>query len=208
MGLNELNRIIMEYGYAAIFLFVFLQEIGVPNPLTNELVLIFSGYLAYSGILVIGKVFFVAVSADITGTSILYLTFYLLSRQYLFSHPPRAWLKLAVRLEKLKKRIDNGNRWTIFMGRLTPFLRGYVSVAAGVLQIKPKVFLTTVLLSGMVWSGGLVLTGMMLGPYWNKLAQKISAVQFIMLLIILITVLLFTGKHIRSKGLSKDYTRP
>ena len=40
---------IIKYGYLAIFSLVFLQEIGVPNPVPNELVLLFSGYLTSTG---------------------------------------------------------------------------------------------------------------------------------------------------------------
>jgi membrane protein DedA with SNARE-associated domain len=73
--IQELNHFIVAYGYLAIFLFIFLQELGVPNPITNELVLMFSGYLAYTGTLSITKVIITAISADFTGTSILYFIF-------------------------------------------------------------------------------------------------------------------------------------
>lgn len=170
--LQELNNFIVHYGYVAIFLFVFLQELGVPNPTTNELVLLFSGYLTYTGVFSFTKVILVAVTADFMGTAILYFTFYALSKNYIFSNTPRWLEKLAAKLENLKQRINEGKKWGIFVGRLTPFLRGYISVAAGTLQIKPKAFLSTVLLSALTWSGGLVLTGRLLGPYWHELAEK------------------------------------
>ena len=44
-----LSAYIVKYGYMAIFSLVFLQEIGVPNPVPNEVVLLFSGYLASVG---------------------------------------------------------------------------------------------------------------------------------------------------------------
>jgi membrane protein DedA with SNARE-associated domain len=40
-----LSAYIIKYGYIALFSLVFLQEIGVPNNVPNELVLLFSGYL-------------------------------------------------------------------------------------------------------------------------------------------------------------------
>jgi membrane protein DedA with SNARE-associated domain len=45
----SLSAYILKYGYMAIFSLVFLQEIGVPNPVPNELVLLFSGYLTSIG---------------------------------------------------------------------------------------------------------------------------------------------------------------
>jgi len=44
-----LSAYILKYGYIAIFSLVFLQEIGVPNPVPNEVVLLFSGYLSSVG---------------------------------------------------------------------------------------------------------------------------------------------------------------
>ena len=48
---EEVVYYITGYGYLAIFILVFLQEIGMPNPFPNELLLIFSGYLSFRGIL-------------------------------------------------------------------------------------------------------------------------------------------------------------
>ena len=70
---SELTLYITRYGYLAVFLLVLLQELGMPNPVTNELVLLFSGYLAFSGVLNLWLVFLTAVSADCIGTTILYL---------------------------------------------------------------------------------------------------------------------------------------
>ncbi len=197
--LQDLNNFILQYGYVAIFLFVFLQELGIPNPITNELVLIFSGYLTYTGTLSIMKVILIAVSADFIGTSILYFIFYGLSKHYFFNNTP-IWLeKFVARLGKLKQKIEHGNRWTIFIGRITPFLRGYMSVAAGTIQIKPKIFLTTVLLSAITWSGGLVLTGRLLGPYWKEVVKQTGVLQFIGIIILLVITLLFVGKHVSNK---------
>jgi len=67
----------MEYGYLSIFLLVFLQEIGIPS-FPNELLLLYTGYLAYKGILDLFKVLMMVVAADISGSFILYILFFLL----------------------------------------------------------------------------------------------------------------------------------
>jgi len=202
--LQELNTFIMQFGYIAIFLFIFLQEIGIPNPITNELLLLFSGYLAYTGALTIGKVIITAVSADFIGTSILYFAFYALSKHYLYKHTPGWLTRLVAKLENLKQRIDEGKKSGIFIGRLTPFIRGYISVAAGALQIKPKAFLTTVLFSAITWSGGLVIAGKLLGPYWKQLVQKVGIIEFTTLIVLLIVAMIFFGKYIARRELSKE----
>ncbi len=74
-----------------------------------------------------------------------------------------------------------------------------MSVAAGTIQIKPKIFLTTVLLSAITWSGGLVLTGRLLGPYWKEVVKQTGVLQFIGIIILLVITLLFVGKHVSNK---------
>ena len=69
---EEVVIFITRYGYMAIFILVFLQEIGMPNPIPNELVLMFSGYLSFKGLLYLPFVIFTVISADFIGTNILY----------------------------------------------------------------------------------------------------------------------------------------
>ncbi len=134
---------ITEFGYLAIFLLVLLQELGVPNPVTNEFVLLFSGYLAYCGVLRFWPVFLTAVAADCIGTTLLYGVFYRFGATIVRRRP--RWLPLTPeRLERVSARISQRQRLGIYLARLVPFLRGYASVAAGILPIRPKVFLPAV----------------------------------------------------------------
>ena len=78
-----LSAYIIKYGYIAIFLLVFLQEIGMPNPVPNELVLIFSGYLTSVGKLDFITVLITVIAADTIGSSLLYMTFYCFGQRVL-----------------------------------------------------------------------------------------------------------------------------
>jgi len=199
--LPELAFYLAKYGYYAIFLLVFIQELGIPNPITNELVLIFCGYLSYTGTLSFYKVILVAISADFIGTSILFFIFFSFSK-WLTDHSPK-WLPLnGETIEKLKTRLlRRGNR-SVFIGRLTPFLRGYVSVAAGMLHVKPQTFLGTVIISAVTWSGGLVLLGRLIGPYWNQMIKESGLISNIVLIVVLIIVIMFIGRYFQRRQLN------
>jgi membrane protein DedA with SNARE-associated domain len=180
----QLTHYISEFGYAAIFLIVFLQELGVPNPVTNEFVLLFSGYLAFSGVLNFWLVFLTAVSADFIGTTLLYALFYRCGA-WIVEHRAK-WIPVSpARLEQLANRISTRGRWSIYVARLIPFLRGYASVAAGLLPIPPKVFVPAVAVSAVTWSGGYVTAGRLLGPYWDRAANRIGSVEVAVLVGIL-----------------------
>jgi membrane protein DedA with SNARE-associated domain len=195
---EELVIYILKYGYLAIFVFVFSQEIGLPNPVPNELVLLFSGYLIFMGILKLPFIILAAVLGDFIGTSILYTVFYLFG-VYLFNHKPR-WLPVPVKsILKLKDRIARNGLTGVYIGRLTPFIRGYTSVIAGLLQIKPRVFLPIAMITASIWATTCVTIGVLLGPFWSHVAPNLSSIRYFMLLIfttiILIVILRAFIKH-------------
>jgi len=201
--LPELADFLSRYGYIVIFAFVFAQELGIPNPVTNELVLLFSGYLCYTGTLNFYKVILISISADFIGTSILYFAFYSFSK-WIISHSPK-WIPFTGKtIERLKKHVLKRGLWSVYIGRLTPFLRGYVSVVAGMIHIERKKFLTTVIVSAITWSGGLVLVGMLLGPYWNKVLKNAGAVENIILIVVVSILFIVVGKYFTRRQLEED----
>lgn len=197
-ALSQLSSYIMEYGYLAIFLLVFLQQVGVPNPVTNELVLIFCGYLSCSGILNIYKIIAIAVLADVSGSMLIFFVFYFFSK-WLISHSPK-WLPLTgEKIERIKKRTLSRGQRSIFIGRMTPVIRGYVSVVAGMLEIVPKAFMATVVASAIIWNALLVIIGVLAAPYWDQMMQKSGVIEKITLLLAFIVLILFAGKYFQRK---------
>lgn len=172
----ELSSYIIGHGYLAVFSLIFLQELGLPNPVPNEVILLFAGYLSSINTLSFPLIFLVGVLADFIGTSVLYLIFYFFGHQIL-KHAPR-WLPVA-KLETIKQRVLKRGGWGIFLGRLLPYLRGYVSVVAGLLKIPPTNFLFSVSISAIIWSGGYVLVGRLLGREWDKFAAGFSSWQLL-----------------------------
>jgi len=183
-----LSAYILQYGYIAIFSLVFLQEIGVPNPLPNELVLLFSGYLTSIGKLDFTIVLITVIIADTIGSSVLYMAFYYFGQRVL-----QKWPRVipATKLAYLTARVSHKNRWSIYVGRHIPFLRGYTAVAAGLLKISPGIFLPAVLLSALTWSGGYVIAGKLLGHEYIHVVSKLAVGKIFLVLLILITVIIF-----------------
>lgn len=178
----DLILYITKYGYLAIFLLVFLQEIGAPNPIPNELVLLFSGYMIFLGILKLPLVILAAILADFVGTSILHTVFYF-SGAYILQHKPR-WLPIPTQtIHKLKQRITKNGLGGIYIGRLTPFIRGYTSVIAGLLQIEARIFLPIALITASIWVTMYVAAGILLGPFWSQVVANINNIKYYMLFI-------------------------
>jgi membrane protein DedA with SNARE-associated domain len=183
-----LSAYIIEYGYIAIFSLVFLQEIGVPNPIPNELVLLFSGYLTSTGKLDFTTVLLTVVAADTIGSSLLYMTFYYFGQRVLQKWPH---IIPTSKLADLTARVSHQDRWSIYVGRLIPFIRGYIAVAAGLLKIPPGIFLPAILLSALTWSGGYVLAGKLLGHEYGSVISKLEIGKFALVGLIVLLIIGF-----------------
>jgi membrane protein DedA with SNARE-associated domain len=202
---EEVVIFITRYGYMAIFILVFLQEIGVPNPVPNELVLLFSGYLSFKGLLYLPLIILTAVVADFIGTNILYIIFYH-AGTYIMRKKPK-WIPLsASMLERLSRKISEGGLFNIYIFRVTPFTRGYTSVITGLLRIKPGIFLPIALISASTWATIYVVIGYIIGPSWKMFSKNIGSFKYILLAVLVIvcfTVLLFYFYRKRGKNKAK-----
>ena len=197
---------VTRYGYLAIFILVFLQEVGFPNPFPNELLLLFSGYLSFTKILFLPFVILTAMFADFIAANILFFVFYR-AGGYIMQKKP-GWIPLSAKLiNRLSSKISKKGNVNIFIFRITPFTRGYTSVISGLIHIRPKIFLPIIIFTGSIWATFWVLTGHLIGPFWTLFTQNTESFKVfmvVMLAIGIITVLLVHFIRKRHDTLSQD----
>jgi membrane protein DedA with SNARE-associated domain len=173
-----------NYGYLSLFLLIFSQEIGIPNPIPNELVLVYSGYLCTQGTFHFSIVILTAISADFIGTNILYFVFYFFGKRIL-KHKPK-WFPISEKaIHRVSERVSKGGLWAIWIGRITPFIRGYTSIIAGLLQINPKKFLPIALISALCWSGICISIGKLLGNNWLLFVAYFTNFKYVIIALII-----------------------
>lgn len=188
----SLVHFITAYGYWAIFWLIFLQEIGVPNPVSNEFILLFSGSLGFTGLLSFPLIFLTAVFADVLGAAVLYTVFHFFGH-YLLSKRPK-WLPISEKnINYLQGVMQKHGMWGVFLGRLLPFARGYAAVAAGLFCVRWPKFYTSVIASALLWSGGFVTLGFIFGSYITQVENTTGGIEKILVGAIILTVLLFAG---------------
>lgn len=200
---HEFIQYINQYGYLAIFVLVLVQEIGIPTPLPNELLMLFSGYLTYTKALNLYLVLLTVVSADFLGANILYGTFYFFGPAIIRNKPK--WFPLSTeKINSISARINNGGLWSVFLGRITPFIRGYISVIVGLLHIKPKNYVPIAFITACLVTCTYVLIGHLLGPYWEQVAAKINTIKYIVLFVVALIAGFFAIRYFRNKKFKRD----
>ncbi|MTK53375.1 VTT domain-containing protein [Paludibacter sp.] len=179
---DDLVFYISQYGYLALFFFIFLQEIGAPTPLPNELILIFSGYLAFTGILKLLPLILTVAGADLLAAVTLYVIFNLFGT-FLLSAKSR-WIPISQQsIHKQSQKIARLGFKGIVIGRLSPFIRGYVAVICGLLHINPKRYGITILATSVIWSSFYIATGYLLGPYWKNIDTHLEEFKYMLMAI-------------------------
>ncbi len=199
---SQFMHFFVLYGYLAIFLTVFLQEIGIPTIFPNEVSLFFFGYLSYQGNLNLPIVLAVAILSEVAGTILTYAVFYSFGIILIRNKPN--WLPIPLaRISKFKSKIIKKGSRAIFIGRLTPFLRGYTSVIAGLIQTPARKYTGIVIIAAICSTGTYVMAGSLLAPYWQFLgafSKNLGNYIFVEPLVIALLVIALYFSKISSQG--------
>ena len=176
-----LISLVSTWGYIAIFVTMVGESAGLP--ISSEIVVPLGGALAFTQKLGLGGpvvelMLVVAVSslANLTGSLI---AFYLTRRfgeQVVLSRFGR-WMGLSKGHLRLANRFfDRWGLWAVFLGRLLPIVRTYISFPAGLSKIGYVKFIVVSLLGAIPWNFGLAYAGYLLGQNYAKVAAYLGPI--------------------------------
>lgn len=160
-----IGTLLRRFGAAASLALLYLEESGIPSALPGDV------YVAYLGTLTAGSIaawlgaWFGIIAAVVAGSS----NMYLVSRRWghrLVEH------RLAARLHVDRERLAIAERWmnrwgpvAIIFGRHLPGLRIPITVMAGILEVRYRVFAPSVAVSTAIWAGIWLFLGARFGPH-------------------------------------------
>jgi membrane protein DedA with SNARE-associated domain len=188
-----LISLISAWGYIAIFVTMVGESAGLP--ISSEIVVPLGGALASLNKLgfgppVVQLILVVAVSslANLSGSLI---AFYLTRRfgeTVVLSRFGR-WLGLSKGHLRLANRFfDRWGLWAVFLGRLLPIVRTYISFPAGLSKIGYVRFIVVSLLGAIPWNAGLAYAGYLAGQHWEQVATTLSPFAIPIAIVVVITL--------------------
>lgn len=187
-----ITNIIMEYGYLAIFLLIFIENIFPPIP--SEIVLTFGGFMTIQTSLRFIGVVVVATLGSYIGAVILFYIGRLLDSKRCQSLVESKWGK---RLGFKKENVDKAQSWftnhgqiTVFICRLVPVIRSLISIPAGMANMNFFVFSIWTILGTFLWNTILVYLGSILGGNWQLIKQYMQDYSIIIGIVILLIVII------------------
>ncbi len=184
---HDLLAMMASHGYLLLFVIILLEEAGLPLPIPGDLLLLFAGSMVAQGVLGLAPALIVVTVATLAGTSLLYTVGLRGGRPLL--HRYGRWLRIK------EERIARAERWLgqrplsgVALLRLTPGLRIYSTLVAGLLAVPRRRATISFVGSGFVWAAAWLAAGMALGSNVNRAAAAISKVDGLILPIIAVAV--------------------
>jgi membrane protein DedA with SNARE-associated domain len=184
-----LTSLLAQYGVPAIFV---LMAIDAVFPAASELVMVYGGALASGALVdqvhVFGSdvsgfgAFLVVVAAGVIG--------YQLGAAFgwwvgdrggrPFLEDRGRWFHLsAERLDRAERWFERYGSWAVLLGRMTPLVRSFVSIPAGVFESPFRRYNVLTLVGNAVWCVVFASIGWALGASWDTFHRDFRFVDYL-----------------------------
>src|SRR5207302_1887788 len=134
------------------------------------------GALAAQGRLSFWLVVVAATLGNLAGSMVAYLLTRRYGEQVILS---RAGLRLCLSRGHLRlahRFFDRYGVWAVFLGRLLPIIRTYISFPAGLSTVGVRTFTVATLLGAFPWNLGLAYAGLKLGQHYETVSRYLGPV--------------------------------
>jgi membrane protein DedA with SNARE-associated domain len=111
------------------------------------------------------------------------------------------WLHLnAAKLGRAERWFERWEDWAVFLGRVTPVVRSFVSIPAGVFRAPFARYNLLTLAGSAIWCFALAGVGWALGSQWEDFHQAFHYVDYAILAALAAGAALATWKYARRRG--------
>lgn len=197
-AINFLVQFIGQVGYLGIFIGMFLESTAFPLP--SELIVIPAGISASQGEMNLFLIIFVGTVGNVAGAVFSYYLAAFAGRVVLF----RIGKYLLVKPEtiiKVEEYFKNHGSISVFIGRLLPGIRHFISLPAGIAKMDMKLFFFYTTVGSLIWTTVLAMLGYEIGENRELIKQYIHSIILACVLFcgVLVTGYYFYMKRKKSK---------
>jgi membrane protein DedA with SNARE-associated domain len=177
-----ITGVIGRMGYAGVAALTFLENLFPPIP--SELVIPLAGFVAAQGDLRLDVVIVAATIGSVAGATLWYEVGRRIGERRVRAWVDRSgkWLTLSA------KDVDRAQAWfkrhgkaAVFVGRLVPGVRTFISLPAGFARMPLGPFLLYSLLGSAIWTAALAYAGVVLRANFSRVGDWIDVVSYALL---------------------------
>lgn len=176
------THVIEATGYLGISFLMIIESANIPVP--SEVIMTFSGFLAYSGTFNFYLVVLSGAVGNLVGSLISYYLGYFGGRKFLEKYGKFLFLH--------QRDLETANRWfkkrgdvIVFFSRVTPIVRTFISFPAGVVRMNIWKFSVYTFFGSLIWSWLLAFLGFRAGESWEFLSPYFRKFDWLILALII-----------------------
>jgi membrane protein DedA with SNARE-associated domain len=166
--------LVESHGLLAVLVLMAAESCGLPIP--SEVVMPLGGALAAGGHLSLPLAIVAGAAGNLLGSLVAYWLAARFGRELLLG--PGRWVGFS------RAHLDHAERWfgrfglaAVFLGRLLPVVRTYISFPAGLTRVPLGWFCLLTFAGALPWSAALALAGYALGRNYERIASSLSIVS-------------------------------
>ena len=170
-----LTTFINHIGYFGIFVGMFLESTMLPLP--SELIMIPAGIAASNGTMNIYFAALVGIVGNVAGAVFSYYLAASIGRVILLKIGKYFFVKPAT-IAKIEVFFQNHGPISVFIGRLLPGFRHFISIPAGVAKMNLKSFYFYTTAGSTIWTSVLLVLGFFIGENQNLIGENLHKIIF------------------------------
>jgi membrane protein DedA with SNARE-associated domain len=195
------SRFFDRYGYWAIAITVFAENVGVPAP--GDTVVLFASFLARRGSLRLVWTLFVAFAAAVAGQTVGFGIGRMGGKKLLETRPLR--LLISERHYKWAQRVFRKNAaWAVFVARFVLGLRELAGLLSGIFGFPLGKFMVVNTLGAALWSISMNLMGYLLGENWKRLLHLFTRLNLVAVAAFAAAVIILLIRYARKTAASGE----
>jgi membrane protein DedA with SNARE-associated domain len=213
---DSLTTVVGDYGLYAVFL---LMAVDAVLPVASEAVMVYGGAVAagaFAGqsIVLFGwelepgfPAYLAVASAGTVGYTVGSIGGWWIGvhggRPFLERHG--RWLHLKeANLARAERWFERWEDWAVFLGRITPVVRSFVSIPAGVFRAPFRRYTVLTLLGSAIWCFGLAGIGWALGGQWEEFHSAFKYVDYLIVAALAAGIASLGWKLYRRRGAAES----
>ena len=189
-----MESFIIHAGYAAVFLFGFLEACCVPIP--SEITFGFAGVLAGEGRLNVVAIIIIGTLAELLGSLVAY-GIGRVGERPLVARFGRYLLITQADIDRAERFLAGRGVWAVPVGRALPVVRTFISIVAGFVKVPLMLFALLSLLGTAVWVTVITLIGYAVGTQWQKVAHGLALAGYVIVVLAVIGIAAFVWHRLR-----------
>ena len=189
-----MESFLVHAGYGALILLCFLEAACIPIP--SEIPFGFAGVLAYQGHLNLALVIILGTLAELAGSLVSYGVGRKGGRP-LVDRYGRYVLITRSDIDRAERFLDGRGTWAIPVGRALPFVRTFMSLVCGIIEVPLAKFALLSLLGTAIYASAVASVGYAVASSWTRIEHDISIASYIIVAVVVIAIAAFFVHRIR-----------